>query len=243
VDFEDVRFGYRPDEPVLCGINLTVMPGEVVALVGPSGAGKTTLINLIPRFYDPSSGAVRIDGRDLRGVRLSSLRRAIGLVPQETVLFSVSVAENIAYGRPAATEKDIVEAARLANAHEFVMRLPDGYDTLIGERGVTLSGGQRQRIAIARALLRNPKILILDEATSSLDPESEVQVQEALARLFRNRTTFIIAHRLSTVRMADRILVLDGGRIVEEGAHKDLMAQGGVYARVASAKFGEDQVI
>lgn len=243
IDFVDVYFAYHVDEPVLSGINLTVAPGEVVALVGPSGAGKTTLINLIPRFYDPCAGSVLIDGYDVRKVRLSSLRRQIGLVPQETILFSVSVAENIAYGRPGASEREVVEAARLANAHEFIMRLPNGYHTLLGERGVALSGGQRQRIAIARALLRNPRILILDEATSSLDPESEAQVQEALSRLFRNRTTLIIAHRLSTVRMADRILVLDGGKIVEEGTYEELLAKGGLYARLSSARFGEDQVV
>jgi subfamily B ATP-binding cassette protein MsbA len=240
IDFDSVSFAYRPHEPVLHGIELTVMPGEVVALVGPSGSGKTTIVNLIPRFYQPTSGKIYVDGCDISKVTLRSLRRQIGLVPQETVLFSVSIGENIAYGSPRAGMKDVVEAAKLANAHDFIMQLPLKYDTSVGEKGVTLSGGERQRIAIARAILRDPRILILDEATSSLDPESEAEVQEALTRLFRNRTTLVIAHRLSTIQMADRILVIDKGRIVESGNHRELMAKGGLYARLASLRFHED---
>mgnify|MGYP000847453084 CR=1 FL=1 len=240
IDFDCVSFAYRPSEQVLHDIELTVMPGEVVALVGPSGSGKTTIVNLIPRFYQPTSGKVYIDGCDISKVTLRSLRRQIGLVPQETVLFSVSIGENIGYGSPRAGMKDIVEAAKLANAHDFIMQLPLKYDTPVGEKGVTLSGGERQRIAIARAILRDPRILILDEATSSLDPESEAEVQEALTRLFRNRTTLIIAHRLSTIQMADRILVIDRGRITESGNHRELMAKGGLYARLASLRFHDN---
>ena len=241
IDYDSVSFAYRRDEQVLHDIELTVMPGEVVALVGPSGSGKTTIVNLIPRFYLPTSGRIYIDGCDISKVTLRSLRRQIGLVPQETILFSVSIAENIAYGRPSARMKDIMQAAKLANAHDFIMELPLQYDTPVGEKGVTLSGGERQRIAIARAILRDPAILILDEATSSLDPESEAEVQEALARLFRNRTTLVIAHRLSTIQMADRILVIDKGRIVESGNHKELVALGGLYARLASLHFHDDR--
>ncbi len=237
VTFSSVWFEYHTGEPVLRGIDLTVRPGEVVALVGPSGAGKSTLVNLLPRFYDPTAGKVSIDGHDLRTVSLRSLRSTIGLVPQETILFGVSVAENIRYGRPAADMDDVEEAARLANAHEFICHLPDGYDTLIGERGTALSGGQKQRVAIARALLRNPKVLILDEATSNLDTESEQLVQEALERLMRNRTTFVIAHRLSTVMHADRILVIDQGCIVEQGRHTELLEQNGLYRRLYEAQF------
>lgn len=241
IDFDGVSFAYRRDEPVLHDIELTVMPGEVVALVGPSGSGKSTMVNLIPRFYQPMSGRIYIDGCDISKVTLRSLRRQIGLVPQETVLFSVSIGENIAYGRLRANMNDIIQAAKLANAHDFIMKLPSKYDTPVGERGVTLSGGERQRIAIARAILRDPRILILDEATSSLDPESEAEVQEALARLFRNRTTLVIAHRLSTIQMADRILVIDKGRIVESGSHKELLGLGGLYARLASIRFHDDR--
>ncbi len=199
----------------------------MVALVGPSGAGKTTLVNLIPRFYDPTTGRVLIDGHDIRGVQMRSLREQIGIVPQETALFSGTVRDNIVYGKLDATQAEIEAAARAANAHDFILRLPQGYDTLVGERGVRLSGGQRQRIAIARALLKNPRILILDEATSSLDSESEQAVQEALERLMRDRTTFVIAHRLSTITNADWIVVLQDGRIVEEGTHAVLLARRG----------------
>ncbi|WP_247217766.1 ABC transporter ATP-binding protein [Synechococcus sp. C9] len=237
VEYQQVVFHYQAGQPVLRGIDLLILPGETVALVGPSGAGKSTLVQLLPRFYDPQGGAIRIDGVDIRTVTLKSLRRQIGMVPQETLLFSGTIAQNIAFGQ---TEWDlgrVEQAARVANAHGFIADLPQGYHTLVGERGVNLSGGQRQRIAIARAVLLDPKILILDEATSALDSESEVLVQEALERLMQNRTVLIIAHRLSTVRRADRIVVLEQGQITEMGTHEALLSQGGRYAQFYSQQF------
>jgi len=228
---------------VLRDIDLTVAPGEVVALVGPSGAGKTTLVSLLPRFWDVREGRILLDGVNIRDLRLAELRGAIGLVPQEPALFSGTVRENIAYGRPSATQEAIEAAARAAHAHEFVERLSEGYDTVVGERGVKLSGGQRQRIAIARALLKDPAVLILDEATSSLDNESERLIEDAMERLLAGRTTLIIAHRLSTVRRADRLVVLDHGRIVEEGSHAELLARGGLYARLYQHQFREGDVL
>ncbi|HXU36900.1 MAG TPA: ABC transporter transmembrane domain-containing protein [Blastocatellia bacterium] len=245
VQLIDVHFTY-PDEralPVLKGVTVEAKPGEIIALVGPSGAGKSTLVALIPRFYDVSSGAITVDGHDIRSVSLADLRSAIGMVPQETTLFGGPVRENIAYGKLGATDDEIEAVARAAHAHEFIVEFPDGYDTVVGERGVKLSGGQRQRIAIARALLKNPAILILDEATSSLDSESERLVQDALETLMQGRTTFVIAHRLSTVRRADRIIVLDGGRLVEEGTHDELMTGGGLYKRLYEIQFREPQAL
>ncbi|MEK6549763.1 MAG: lipid A export permease/ATP-binding protein MsbA [Nitrospirota bacterium] len=233
-----VSFRYEGVEAwALTDISLAVRPGEVLALVGSSGAGKTTLVNLIPRFHDPTTGAILIDGVDLREIRLAALRRQIGIVSQETLLFDDTVGNNIAYGKDEATEEAITDAARAAFAHDFIMKLPNGYETLIGENGVRLSGGERQRLAIARALLRNPPILILDEATSSLDTESERMVQMALANLMKGRTTFVIAHRLSTVQRADRIAVLAGGRLVEIGRHEELLAKAGVYHRLHQMQF------
>jgi subfamily B ATP-binding cassette protein MsbA len=223
--------------PILSDISLEILPGEVLALVGPSGAGKTTLVNLIARFYDPTQGAVLVDGHDLRSVQLQSLRKQIGIVPQETLLFGGSVRENILYGRLEAEEAEMITAAQAANAHEFILQLPEGYDTPVGERGVKLSGGQRQRIAIARAILKDPRILLLDEATSSLDSESEGLVQQALERLMKNRTSIVIAHRLSTIQNADRIAVMEDGRLVELGAHAELMELDGLYARLYRLQF------
>jgi subfamily B ATP-binding cassette protein MsbA len=238
LEFRQVTFQYEGSEaPALSGIDLAIARGEIIALVGSSGSGKTTLASLVPRFYEPTGGAVLIDGQDIRDCTLRSLRRQIGIVSQDTVLFDETVRYNIAYGREEATDEQIVEAARSAYAHEFIERLPDGYRTKIGENGVKLSGGERQRLAIARAILRNPPILILDEATSSLDSESERVVQMALANLMKNRTTLVIAHRLSTVKNASRILVLDRGRIVESGSHEELLGRGGLYKRLHAIQF------
>jgi subfamily B ATP-binding cassette protein MsbA len=232
IRFEGVEFGYEPDRPVLTGINLEVRAGEVVALVGPSGAGKSTLADLVPRFYDPTRGRITLDGVDLKDLRLAHLRRLIGIVTQDVILFNDTVRANIAYGDDSMPEEKVREAARAAHAAEFIEALPQGYATEIGDRGVRLSGGQRQRLAIARAILKNPPILILDEATSALDSESERLVQAAIARLMAGRTALVIAHRLSTVRAADRIVVVDRGRIIEEGSHSELMRRGGLYTRL-----------
>jgi ATP-binding cassette, subfamily B, bacterial len=242
VRMENVTFGYTADRAVLAGVSLEAAPGETIALVGPTGAGKTTLVSLIPRFFDPREGRVLLDGCDVRDAQLRSLRQNIAIVLQEPFLFPISIAENIAYGRPSATRADIEAAARAANAHEFIQRLPHGYDTVIGERGASLSGGERQRVSIARAFLKDAPVLILDEPTSALDAETEQLLLEALARLTKGRTTFIIAHRLSTVRHADRIIVLEDGRIVESGTHAQLLKEGRVYARFHELQFGAQKL-
>jgi ATP-binding cassette subfamily B protein/subfamily B ATP-binding cassette protein MsbA len=235
VRFEGVTFGYEAGRPVLSGVTLEGRPGETIALVGATGAGKSTLVSLIPRFFDPWEGRVLVDGRDVRDVQLASLRSRVALVLQEPFLLPLTVAQNIAYGRPQASQEEIVAAAEAANAAEFIRRLPGGYETVLGERGATLSGGQRQRLAIARALLKDAPILILDEPTSALDAQTESLLLEALDRLMAQRTTFIIAHRLSTIQGADRIAVLEAERLVETGTHQELVAKGGVYARLFRA--------
>jgi ABC-type multidrug transport system fused ATPase/permease subunit len=238
IEFDDVTFGYREDAPVLCCVSFTVEPGQSVAIVGRSGAGKSTLIKLLPRFYDVHAGAIRIDGQDIRDITQHSLREHIGMVMQDPILFNMSVRDNILYGRRNATEEEMLEAARMAHVDEFVNDLPEGYDTIIGERGVTLSGGQKQRVSIARAFLRDPEILVLDEATSNLESIAEGIIQEALVKLMKGRTTLVIAHRLSTVFDCDKVVVLDEGRKVQEGTHLQLIAQPGPYRQLCEEQFG-----
>ena len=241
IDCVGVGFAWEPGRPTLEGVSLRLLPGEIVALIGPSGAGKSTVLNMIPRFYDPTAGRVLIDGHDLREVSQASLRAQLAIVPQDTMLFGGTVRENILYGKLEASEDELIAAALAANAHAFILALPQGYDTVVGERGAKLSGGQRQRIAIARAILKDPRVLLLDEATSSLDSASEQLVQEALERLMQSRTTVIIAHRLSTVKVAHRIAVLEAGQIVELGTHAELIALGGLYSRLYAMQFREPE--
>jgi subfamily B ATP-binding cassette protein MsbA len=237
IEFHDVTFGYAPRVPVLKRVSLTIEPGQMAALVGPTGAGKTTIINLIPRFYDPDAGVVKIDGTDVKLFQQESLRPQISFVLQDTLLFHGPVWYNIAYGKPGASRAEIVRAANLANANEFIEQMPQGYDTVIGERGVTLSGGQRQRIAIARAVIRNTPILLLDEASTGLDAASEKLVFEALVRLMKGRTSIVIAHRLSTIQSADVIFVMTGGEMIERGNHRELLRKGGLYAKLFDLQF------
>ena len=241
VSFNNVSFAYNTDEPILDNVSFSATPGQVVALVGPSGAGKSTVASLLPRFYDVTGGSIVIDGLDIREVTMESLREQVGIVPQETMLFNGSVYDNILYGRLDATEEEVMAASKAANAHNFITELPNGYDTQLGDRGVNISGGQRQRIAIARAILKNPQILILDEATSALDTESERVVQEALDRLMVGRTSFVIAHRLSTIKNADKILVMEKGKIDEEGNHDELMAKDGLYAHLYQIQYSNKE--
>lgn len=241
VEFKDITFSYKEGQPALQHISLKAEPGQMIALVGPSGSGKSTIANLIPRFYDVDSGVITIDDHDIRQVTEDSLREQIGLVPQETMLFSTSVMENIRYGRLEATDEEVIEAAKAANAEEFIKELPEGYDTKLGERGLNLSGGQRQRLAIARAILKNPRVLILDEATSALDTESEKIVQDALDNLMVGRTSFVIAHRLSTIFNADQIFVVENGHLREHGTHEELLAAGGLYSNLYNIQFRQNQ--
>jgi len=242
VCFRNVVFGYDRDKPILKGMSFKVKPGEKVALVGATGSGKSTVIKLIPRFYDPQEGSILIDGVDIRDVKISSLRRHIGIVHQDVFIFPASIRENIAYGKPNASQEEIERAAKAARIHDFIMSLPNGYDTMVGERGVTLSGGQRQRLAIARALLVNPSILILDDSTSSVDAETEKEIYESLRELVKDKTVFIVTQRLSTLKLSGRILVIEDGKVVEDGKHEELMRKGGVYARLYMSQYAIQEV-
>jgi ATP-binding cassette subfamily B protein len=242
IEFKAVTYSYDPARPVLQDVSFQVAAGQTVAFVGPSGAGKTTITNLVPRFYEPQSGAVLIDGIDVRGVTLASLRRDIGIVAQETYLFHDTIAANLRYGKLEATDEEMIAAAKAASIHDFIAALPSGYQTMVGERGHKLSGGERQRLAIARVLLKDPRILVLDEATSSLDSHNEAMIQSALEVLMRGRTSLVIAHRLSTILKADVIFVVEGGRIVESGTHAVLLARGGPYARLYWEQFRSQEV-
>jgi len=243
VALDHVSFRYREGEPVLQDVSLVAEPGQTVAIVGPTGSGKTTLVNLLARYYDVDEGAIRVDGHDVRQANVFSLRRQIGIVPQDTFLFSGSVMENIRYGRLEATDAEVIEAAKLANAHSFIERLPNGYQTEVGERGATLSRGNRQLLAIARAILKDPRILILDEATSSVDTRTELLIQRALRQLLTSRTSLVIAHRLSTIRNADQILVIVNGRLVERGKHEELLASGGTYHDLYMSQFRRQESV
>ncbi|MCR1980203.1 ATP-binding cassette domain-containing protein, partial [[Clostridium] innocuum] len=237
IDYDHVTFSYNEEEHVLDDVSIHIEAGRSIALVGPSGGGKTTICSLLPRFYDVKNGAVRVDGQDIRTLTLESLRKAIGIVQQDVYLFTGSVKENIAYGKPGCTDEEIIEAAKKANIHDFIMGLPDGYDTYVGERGTRLSGGQKQRISIARVFLKDPRILILDEATSALDNESERHIQKSLEELAKNRTCITIAHRLSTIRNADEIIVISENGMEERGTHNELLAKGGTYAKYYHMQF------
>jgi subfamily B ATP-binding cassette protein MsbA len=243
IEFDHVRFGYRPDHLILKDVSFRIEPGQIAAFVGATGAGKTTIISLVPRFYEPASGSIRVDGWDVRTITVKSLRRQLGFVLQETILFRAPIWQNIAYGRPEATREEIEAAAKAANAQEFIEKMPEGYDSMVGERGVTLSGGQRQRIGIARAIVRNAPILILDEPTSGLDASSEAIVFDALQRLMKGRTCIVITHRLSTIRTADVIFALEDGRIVDHGTHDELLARGGLYARLHDTQFRTKETV
>jgi subfamily B ATP-binding cassette protein MsbA len=241
IAFENIAFGYDDETQVLRDVSFTIEPGQVVGIVGPTGSGKSTVLSLLPRFYDPSGGRILIDGKDVATFKLDALRVQVGFVLQETVLFRGTIRENIAYGRPGATEEEIVAAAKVANADEFISRMPNGYDSMVGERGDTLSGGQRQRIGIARAVVRNSPIMILDEPTAALDTESERQVVEGLKQLMKGRTVIMIAHRLSTISDADKIIVLKDGVVAEEGSAEELLARGGVYAELHRIQYEQSE--
>jgi subfamily B ATP-binding cassette protein MsbA len=241
IDYEHVAFSYSAEQPLLKDLSMSIKAGQLAALVGPTGAGKTTIVSLLPRFYDLTGGVIKIDGEDVRKFKIKSLRRQISFVLQESMLFRATIWQNIAYGKPEATREEIIRAAQMANAEEFILRMPEGYDTMVGERGVTLSGGQRQRVTIARAIIRNAPILVMDEPSSGLDAESEELVFDALSKLMAGRTSIVIAHRLATVSRADVIFVIEGGRVAEQGTHQELLARGGLYSRLYELQFRREE--